>query len=572
MATVSPHTHEFTIETATTADIIEGVDDTKAVTPAGIKPVFDALGGDMTAAVYDPNGVASDAFSMDSMAEGADTKILTAIERALLSNIAVTQPVDLDAMETKLAGIEASADVTDAANIASSINGTSAKSPPVDADLIPLIDSEASNALKKMRIDVLVAKAKAAYDLAYAAISHTHTFASLTSKPTTLSGYGITDAQAFDAFLDDIADLTDPGADRLLFWDDSDSIVDWLTLGTNLSISGKTLNATGGGGGGGGDMYIATYDPTGKNSDAFLMSNMVEDTNAKIMTAAERTKLSGIETSADVTDAGNVGSSIHGATAKTTPVSADTFALIDSAASNVLKKVTWANILTTITTAADALYQPLATILTNIAGLSSTGLIARTGSGAVSVRTISSGTGITVTNGDGVAGNPSVAISDAELLALAGLTSAADAMPYFTGSGTASVTTLTSFMRTVLDDADAATARTTLDAEKLGEKAGINTQTGTTYTLALTDKGKAVEMNNASPNTLTVPPNSDVAFPTTTQIDIAQYGAGQTTIAAGSGVTIRSSGGKLKLTGQYSGATLYKRGTNEWMLFGDIAA
>lgn len=61
-------------------------------------------------------------------------------------------------------------------------------------------------------------------------------------------------------------------------------------------------------------------------------------------TSAEAAKLSGIEASADVTDAGNVGAAIHGATGKTTPVDADTFALIDSAASNVLKKLTWANL------------------------------------------------------------------------------------------------------------------------------------------------------------------------------------------------------------------------------------
>jgi hypothetical protein len=86
----------------------------------------------------------------------------------------------------------------------------------------------------------------------------------------------------------------------------------------------------------------------------------------------------------------------------------------------------------------------------------------------------------------------------------------------------------------------------------------------------LTDANNLVEMNNAAANTLTVPPNSSVAFALGTQIVVTQYGAGQTTIAQGSGVTIRSSGNKLKLTGQYSSATLIKRGTNEWVLYGDI--
>lgn len=105
-----------------------------------------------------------------------------------------------------------------------------------------------------------------------------------------------------------------------------------------------------------------------------------------------------------------------------------------------------------------------------------------------------------------------------------------------------------------------------------GNQSVENAQTGTTYTLVLTDAGKMVTLTNASAITLTVPPNADVAFPVNTRIDLLQYGAGQVTVAAGSGVTIYSSGAKLKITGQYSGATLWKKATNTWVLVGDIAA
>lgn len=92
------------------------------------------------------------------------------------------------------------------------------------------------------------------------------------------------------------------------------------------------------------------------------------------------------------------------------------------------------------------------------------------------------------------------------------------------------------------------------------------------YTLVIGDAGKLVTMSNASANNLTVPPNSSVAFPTGTRIDVVQKGAGQTTIVAGSGVTLNSKGAALKLSGQYAGCSLIKYDTNTWFVVGDLSA
>ena len=99
----------------------------------------------------------------------------------------------------------------------------------------------------------------------------------------------------------------------------------------------------------------------------------------------------------------------------------------------------------------------------------------------------------------------------------------------------------------------------------------FNYQTAS-YTLVLADAGKAVQTAVASANTVTVPPNSSVAFPVGTQILVIQQGAGQTTLAAGAGVTLYSKDNNLKLSAQWCAATLIKANTDVWVVVGDLSA
>ena len=132
----------------------------------------------------------------------------------------------------------------------------------------------------------------------------------------------------------------------------------------------------------------------------------------------------------------------------------------------------------------DAGFQPLDADLTALAANTGTGLLTRTGPGTIANRAVTESTAnaITITNGDGVAGDPVINIQ-AGLDSIAGLTTAADTMIYTSASNVYMTTPLTSYMRTLLDDPDEATARNTLGLVAGGagdiwvEKAG-DTMTG----------------------------------------------------------------------------------------------
>ena len=99
----------------------------------------------------------------------------------------------------------------------------------------------------------------------------------------------------------------------------------------------------------------------------------------------------------------------------------------------------------------------------------------------------------------------------------------------------------------------------------------FNAQTGTSYSLVASDQDKLVTLSNAAAITLTVPPS---VFSAGQLINIQQIGAGQVTLAAGSGVTITSTGATSaapKLRAQFSAATVVCTAANTFTVIGDLS-
>jgi hypothetical protein len=102
----------------------------------------------------------------------------------------------------------------------------------------------------------------------------------------------------------------------------------------------------------------------------------------------------------------------------------------------------------------------------------------------------------------------------------------------------------------------------------------INSKTAS-YTAVLADADKLVTMTVAGANVFSIPTNSTVPFPIGTRINVAQFGAGTTTISAvtPATTTVVSAGAAPAapyMRVQYSSATCIKTGTDTWFIVGDI--
>ena len=121
---------------------------------------------------------------------------------------------------------------------------------------------------------------------------------------------------------------------------------------------------------------------------------------------------------------------------------------------------------------------------------------------------------------------------------------------------------------TQLQHPDAASPNIVLAAD--GTVAGLrstqNTQTGVTYTLALTDIGSLSTFDNASPITVTLPEQATVEWPASSSTSLLTLGAGTVTLSWPAGVTVNGlASGDTSLTLATSkGGSLVRTASNTW--------
>lgn len=355
-------------------------------------------------------------------------------------------------------------------------------------------------------------------DARWSLLAHTHTFASLTSTPTTLSGYGITDAQGLDADLTAIAALTTTSFGRGLLTETSASTLKGtLSLGnvenTALSTWAGSTNITTLGtitaGTWTGTTIAVANGGTGATSASSARTNLGVAIGSDVQAFdADLSTYAGITPSANVQTL--LGSANYSAFRSSLGVSigSDVQAFNSTLANIAAGTWTGASSITTLGTITTGRWHGDAVE------------VAYGGTAATTASSARDNLGLKI--------GTDVQAAHSTLLALSGVAAGADRVPYFTGASTMDVTGLTSFARTVLDDPDAATMQATLgfaprnptfitqtaSSDLTGEQAlgalgtGILKNTTTTGVLSIAVAGDFPTLNQSttgSAATLTTP-------------------------------------------------------------------
>ena len=106
---------------------------------------------------------------------------------------------------------------------------------------------------------------------------------------------------------------------------------------------------------------------------------------------------------------------------------------------------------------------------------------------------------------------------------------------------------------------------------EIGYKDVPQNYTNTSFTIALSDRGKHIYTANGTSQTITIANNSSVAFPIGTAISIVSQGAGTITVARGTGVTLYLASNNTsadRTISTFGMATLLKVATDTWFING----
>lgn len=347
--------------------------------------------------------------------------------------------------------------------------------------------------------------------------------------------------------------LTDPGADRLFGWDDSaapGSNKTWFTMGTNISITGTTINVSSGTATLGDGDY---GDITASGSGTVLTIDANTITLAKMATMATASFLG-----RNTAGTGNV--EVLSAATAASLIGAPSLTANNTFTGTGMK-------ITLSDPSADASKGPTLDLYRNSSSPAANddiGVVRFSAKNSSNAQTTFAELQGTIID-PGASEDATITARTVIAGTLADRFHFGSGLYYSSGADQGANT----INATVLYET--AVSLATKYAAIGGWKTTVNAQTGTSYELVLTDAGKIVTLSNGSGITLTIPANGAVAFPVGTQISLMQIGAGQVSVAITSD-TLRSTGGHVKLTGQYSRALLEKYTSTIWMLSGDIAA
>lgn len=254
-----------------------GTDNSTDVTLAGTYDYITIVGQTITRGQVDyttdisntptiPSALSDLTGTSDNITEGTTNKFLTTAEETKLGFISVTQAVDLDTMESDIATNNAKVSnvTTDLTTTHAASTVTVNSSDGTDATINGATTSLAGvmTGADKTKLDGIETSADVTDATNVTSSLVAATAISAGDKTTIQTNIGVDPAGtdnstdvSINANANDVLRMNagqilgaeDAAADKLVFWDDSESKLTYATLGTNLTMTGATLDASGGG-------------------------------------------------------------------------------------------------------------------------------------------------------------------------------------------------------------------------------------------------------------------------------------------------------------------------------------